>query len=233
MDGPNGDLHLDGDSPAIGAGIAVPGVTEDFDGSPRSDPPSLGAYAFHPPGSLSSDLSIAQSDHADPVASGVRLAHTITVSNNGPDPADGVTVTDVLPSGVVLLATDGCAEDPHDAPTCSLGWVPAGAAASSTLTVLLDPIATGTLTNEASVTSVNVETKPGDETFTETTNVITVPPGDANADLSLDAGDLAATIAAIDDLDLLLAGDPDCTQDDQVLPDDLECIAAAIHQDDR
>lgn len=43
-----GDVHLKQGSPAIQAGVKVPGVTTDFDGKPRSDPPSLGAYTYTP-----------------------------------------------------------------------------------------------------------------------------------------------------------------------------------------
>jgi hypothetical protein len=38
------DYHLQPNSPAIGAGVAIPGVTTDFDGRPRGNPPSIGAY---------------------------------------------------------------------------------------------------------------------------------------------------------------------------------------------
>ncbi len=46
IDAPAGDLHLGSISPARGAGELIPGIAEDFDGQPRSDPPSLGAYSF-------------------------------------------------------------------------------------------------------------------------------------------------------------------------------------------
>jgi hypothetical protein len=55
VDGPGGDFHLADGSPAIGAGEPVVGVTSDHDGYPRSDPPSLGAYAARPQGLLFSD----------------------------------------------------------------------------------------------------------------------------------------------------------------------------------
>ncbi len=49
---------------------------------------------------LEADLSIAKSDSPDPVTVGSPLTWTLAVANHGPDAAAGVTVTDVLPSGV-------------------------------------------------------------------------------------------------------------------------------------
>jgi hypothetical protein len=37
------DLHILNTSPCIGAGIAIPGITVDFDGDPRANPPAIGA----------------------------------------------------------------------------------------------------------------------------------------------------------------------------------------------
>jgi len=38
------DFHLQTGSPAIGAGVAIPGLTRDIDGRLRPNPPSIGAY---------------------------------------------------------------------------------------------------------------------------------------------------------------------------------------------
>lgn len=43
------DLQLQEGSPAIGAGIAIQGLTEDLVGTSRDDPPELGAYEYTPP----------------------------------------------------------------------------------------------------------------------------------------------------------------------------------------
>ena len=45
---PNGDattvdLHILGTSPCVGAGLTIAGITDDFDGDPRLDPPAIGA----------------------------------------------------------------------------------------------------------------------------------------------------------------------------------------------
>ena len=44
------------------------------------------------------DLEITKSDSPDPVTTGSDLTYTITVTNNGPDAATSVTVTDTLPA---------------------------------------------------------------------------------------------------------------------------------------
>jgi hypothetical protein len=41
---PGTDFHLQSGSPAIGAGVAIPGLTRDIDGRVRPNPPSIGAY---------------------------------------------------------------------------------------------------------------------------------------------------------------------------------------------
>lgn len=38
------DFRLRPESPAIGAGVAIPGATVDFEGTPRANPPCIGAY---------------------------------------------------------------------------------------------------------------------------------------------------------------------------------------------
>jgi hypothetical protein len=43
---PGTDFHLQSGSPAIGAGVAIPGLTRDIDGRLRPNPPSIGAYEF-------------------------------------------------------------------------------------------------------------------------------------------------------------------------------------------
>lgn len=40
------DFHLQANSPAIGNGIAIPGITNDLDGVPRPANPSIGCYEF-------------------------------------------------------------------------------------------------------------------------------------------------------------------------------------------
>ncbi len=113
------------------------------------------------------DLVITTRDSVDPVIAGRPLTYTVTVVNNGPSDARDVVVNGELPATVSFQATDGCAED--DQPgggleACALGNIPAGSSKSFTISVLVDPDATGVITNRADVTSSTIEARPGDET---------------------------------------------------------------------
>jgi len=46
VDPENNDFRLLPDSPAIGAGVAIPGITHDKDGVAYNDLPSIGAYEY-------------------------------------------------------------------------------------------------------------------------------------------------------------------------------------------
>ncbi len=139
------------------------------------------------------DLAISKADDVDPAVAGQdTVTYTVTVDNLGPSDASGVTVTDTLPGGVTLVATNGCAEDAGGVPTCTLGDIPAGGSASYTIEVTVDAAALGTITNEATVSSATDDPEPGNDTATEDTEI------EAEADLSIDK---------TDDIDPVPAGD--------------------------
>ena len=140
---------------------------------------------------VESDLTISKTDSVDPVAAGDDLIYTIEVTNNGPSDAQDVVVTDTLPAGVTLVSTSGCAEDPSGAPDCTLGTISAGASVPYTLTVSVDSDASGSLTNNASVTASSPLINTGDDSTSEITAVI------QEADLS---------ITKVDDVDPVGAG---------------------------
>lgn len=104
------------------------------------------------------DLELTKVESKDPAVAGEELVYTIKVVNNGPNPADAVLVTDILPEGVAYVSgTTGCLEDPKGTITCLLGSLPAGESVTVSITVLVDadlvylagsPV---TITNDASV----------------------------------------------------------------------------------
>ncbi|MEE4270416.1 MAG: beta-propeller fold lactonase family protein [Thermoanaerobaculales bacterium] len=115
------------------------------------------------------DLSIAKTDDIDPVVAGTELVYTVTVTNPGPYDADDVVVSDTMPTGVSLVATAGCAEDPAGLPTCSLGSIAAGASKAYTLEVEVDSYVLGTITNLADVSSSWFDPNTSDnDTFEDT-----------------------------------------------------------------
>ncbi|MBI3459898.1 DUF11 domain-containing protein, partial [Candidatus Acetothermia bacterium] len=70
------------------------------------------------------DLAVTKTDSPDPVIAGNNLTYTLTVTNNGPDNAGGVTVTDTLPGGVTFISavpSQGSCSQSAGVVTCSLG----------------------------------------------------------------------------------------------------------------
>jgi len=138
----------------------------------------IGAFevAETPPGA---DLSLTSADSPDPVVVGQPLAYTLTVRNNGPDSATGVTVTDFLPNNVSLVSatpSQGSCSGPITV-SCALGNLANGATA--TVTIAVRPAAAGALSNTASVTGSPNDPNPDDNSDTETTTVNPSPPANA------------------------------------------------------
>ena len=118
-----------------------------------------------------SDLKIEMTDYPDPVTAGEQLTYYITVTNQGPDDAIGVVVSDTLPTGVSGSVTSGCAEDPVGVPICSLGSIAASNSASYSITMTVDNNTTETLTNSAQVNASTTLVNPDDDIIHETTTV--------------------------------------------------------------
>jgi len=125
-------------------------------------------YLFDTP----ADLSITKTDFPDPVGAGGLLTYTITANNAGPSDAQDVVVTDTLPAGVTVVSTSGCMEASAGVPICTLGTVPAGMQQQYTVSVTADAATLGIITNQAVVDSSTSEFLPGDESVSETTQVL-------------------------------------------------------------
>ncbi len=122
-------------------------------------------------GPLEADLSIIKSGDNNPVNLGDTLTYTITVTNHGPDTADGVTVSDILPPEVTFVSTTGCAEDPAGCPTCFLGSIAAGGSGQYTLVVTVDSFGEGILLNQAFVSSSTYDPNGGNDVVYDQTYV--------------------------------------------------------------
>jgi uncharacterized repeat protein (TIGR01451 family) len=104
------------------------------------------------------DVSLTNVDSSDPIPADApagphsTLSYTVTVTNNGPAPANGVVVTDALPHlAVVTSAPAGCnASD--DVQTCNLETLAAGAHA--VLNFVVRPVVPGTIVNTVSSSAV-------------------------------------------------------------------------------
>jgi uncharacterized repeat protein (TIGR01451 family) len=99
------------------------------------------------------DLSLVKTSAPATPVLGQPLTYTLTVTNAGPDTAEGVMVTDVLPAGLTFnSASASCSYENVDRTvTCSLGSLNSGADQSVDIEVL--PSVSGPVSNTATVTS--------------------------------------------------------------------------------
>ena len=136
----------------------------------------------------SSDLAITKTGPAS-AASGGPISWTITASNNGPDTSTPTTFSDPLPAGTTFVSivqntgpTFLCSTPSvgsNGSVTCSIGNFASGASAQFTVTANIDPSATGTLSDTATISGPNADTNPGNDSATAVTTVTT------SADLSV------------------------------------------------
>ncbi len=124
------------------------------------------------------DLSVTVTDSPDPVLQGNDVTYTVTVTNGGPDPAVGVTVTDQIPLSVTFRSatpSQGTCSEQDDTVTCSLGDL--AAAGSATVSIVATTDAHGTITTTASVASSTEDPDELDNEDTEQTTVNPKPSG--------------------------------------------------------
>jgi uncharacterized repeat protein (TIGR01451 family) len=182
--GPTQTIALQPGSPAINAipnGTNGCGTTviNDQRGVSRPQGPAcdIGAVESTPSGA---DLAITKSA-PNSVTSGNQLTYTLTVTNNGPLDATGVTVTDPLPKSVhfnSVASTKGtCVRSTTTMPapkagtlTCTLGNLANGG--KVTITIIVTATTPATLTNTANVSGTETDPDPSNNSATATTTVI-------------------------------------------------------------
>ncbi|MBI2566193.1 MAG: DUF11 domain-containing protein [Candidatus Schekmanbacteria bacterium] len=118
------------------------------------------------------DLTVAVTEHVDPVLTNGPLRYTLTAENLGEAEATGVTLSAVLPAGATFgSATPSQGDCTGPAPvTCALGALPLGASASVSL-ALTAPPETGTATIEVSITADQPDQRPASNAATLDTAV--------------------------------------------------------------
>lgn len=124
----------------------------------------------------STDLAVTKSDSVDPVVAGQPLTYTLTVTNNGPAPATGVTVVDTLPSGVTFQSTtpsQGTSSQAAGVVTAVLGNLGVGASATVDILVNVDSSTTSSVSNQATVNGNEIDLVTPNNTVTEPTAVNT------------------------------------------------------------
>ncbi len=124
------------------------------------------------------DLRVTKTDFPDPAFAGEELTYTLTVANDGPSAATGVTVTDILPPGVTYAGSSGpCGESPAGTLTCTVGVLAAGAQTIITITAGIAPDLVylnggpKAITNSAAVLGDQFDTNPSNNTASANTLV--------------------------------------------------------------
>jgi uncharacterized repeat protein (TIGR01451 family) len=123
------------------------------------------------------DLTLTKADAPDPVQARMPLTYTVTVFNNGPSSATGVTLIDHLPADAVFVsATPGQGSCTRSGKgrrdgvlTCDLGALASGATTS--VTIVVGPARAGLLSNTATVRASEPDPNRADNSATETTTV--------------------------------------------------------------
>jgi uncharacterized repeat protein (TIGR01451 family) len=142
----------------------------------------------------SADLSLIGSAAPSPVVSGGTLQYHFTVTNQGPNPATGVTLTDVLPAGLtgvsITPSQGSCSQGPPV--SCNLGTLAAGQSVQVTVSSTVSA-SQGTLVSTATVASGVTDPNAGNNSVTLSTQVQGV--ASAQADLSLSGSLLPQTLS--------------------------------------
>ncbi len=122
------------------------------------------------------DLAVSITDVPDPVRVGDNLTYTLTLTNTGPASANGLVLSNALPSNTLFVsagASQGVCAASNGVVRCDLGSLAAGATAA--VTVVVTPTATGLLTNLATVGRGEADAFAGNNIAKAVTRVS--PPG--------------------------------------------------------
>jgi uncharacterized repeat protein (TIGR01451 family) len=138
------------------------------------------------------DLAVTVIGAPDPVTVGQALSYTVRIDNQGPETAEGVTLTDLLPATalpVSALPSQGtCAGGAVLG--CALGQMASGA--SATVTVVVTPQTRGQIRTTASVTGHQRDPDGADNRAEQVTTVAPLPGA---SDLSIAMTDTPDPVA--------------------------------------
>jgi uncharacterized repeat protein (TIGR01451 family) len=136
----------------------------------------IGAFEVQQPPSADLDLAMSVLPGLQQFV-GRLVTYTLTVLNNGPDPATGVQLMDALPAGIRFIGatmTQGTFTEVDGTVNFQLGSLAVGSAAS--MTVVVAPAVAGDVTNTASVRAS--EDDPSLANNTATVRIFVEPSAD-------------------------------------------------------
>jgi len=121
------------------------------------------------------DLVVAKTDSPDPVIAGGNVTYTITVTNNGPNNANTVTVIDTLPPNMTYQSVSGSGWSCSrvlQVVTCQRASINTGVTAPAiTLVGRVTGAITGTITNTVTVSAATGDPDVDNNTTTQDTEV--------------------------------------------------------------
>jgi len=129
--------------------------------------------------SANSNISVTKSDDSDPVFTGGELTYTVTITNNGPDDATGVTLTDMLPGSVTFVSAtpiQGTCVEEGGIVTCNIGNMLIDGDPVIVTIIVTAPDAAGAITNTAEVACTSFDLDPSNNTVEESTIVQSPEP---------------------------------------------------------
>ncbi len=127
---------------------------------------------------LESDLVVTKSASPKPVHSRNPLTYTISVTNQGPDLARSVAITDTLPPGLQLqswsINAGNCPTATSTEFNCTVPQILVGSSVSLTISVLapVADLSTSTITNTVTASAREVDPILGNNTFTATVQLL-------------------------------------------------------------
>jgi uncharacterized repeat protein (TIGR01451 family) len=164
-----GDIFITGDTEANSVSFPIGGAVNPRLTIDNTQNGGVDAFVMKICVTVCNDLRITQVDSPDPVRVGDNVTYTLTVTNQGPDSATNVVLTDLMPPSATLISVTPSSGSCSGTTTitCALGNLAHGAGA--TVAIVAMTTAKGTLTNTVSVVADDTETNASDNRDIEQT----------------------------------------------------------------
>jgi uncharacterized repeat protein (TIGR01451 family) len=176
------------------SGAALPSVTNTANvSSGLIDPnPADDTVSVTTPVTAQADVAAAISATPSAVAVGQNLTYTITLTDNGPNDAANVAVTDVLPASLTFVSAD----------STSASFVPAFNPANNTFSAALGSLTSGSSTTVTIVVTTKAAAAP------TVSNSVTVSSSTVDPNTANNLATNQTAVTPISDLALAMSADP-------------------------